>query len=283
MGVVAILVMWPTPNEQTFVLPSHWGATWNLADWPSGFGEDLWKWQTDNRRTDDGPWLYYKLTNEPKGTGELTSNWRVPNHSIKDLLLFSDHFKITFINCMLVVQKQIHNRNKAGNGSSKQCTIKFICLSIAKQQRMVSYLSSALSIHCVLSSEHLCRPVLAHKRPTLHHDIWKFFYIGVLCILMSLMRSSATNSHCVTPSRSIQHCLQSIESASFYYLPSHVVVQQTSSSCLWGHQPLTAIVWHLLGAENIVSFPLRLQVSITYLRMLLCSKLHPHVSEVISH
>ena len=23
------------------------------------------------RRTDDGPWLYYKLTNEPKGSGEL--------------------------------------------------------------------------------------------------------------------------------------------------------------------------------------------------------------------
>ena len=24
-----------------------------------------------DRRTDDGPWLYYKLTNEPKGSGEL--------------------------------------------------------------------------------------------------------------------------------------------------------------------------------------------------------------------
>ena len=36
-------------------------------DWPSGFGEDLWKWWTDNR-----PYLYYNLTNEPKGSGELT-------------------------------------------------------------------------------------------------------------------------------------------------------------------------------------------------------------------
>ena len=28
--------------------------------------------RTDNgHRTDDGPWLYYKLTNEPKGSGEL--------------------------------------------------------------------------------------------------------------------------------------------------------------------------------------------------------------------
>ena len=26
----------------------------------------------DDGRTDDGPWLYYKLTNEPKGSGELT-------------------------------------------------------------------------------------------------------------------------------------------------------------------------------------------------------------------
>ena len=45
-------------------------------DRPSGFGEeDLWKWWTDNGRTDgrtdDGPWLYYKHTNEPKGSGEL--------------------------------------------------------------------------------------------------------------------------------------------------------------------------------------------------------------------
>ena len=42
-------------------------------EWPSGFGEeDLWKWWTmDDGRTDDGPWLYYKLTNEPKGSGEL--------------------------------------------------------------------------------------------------------------------------------------------------------------------------------------------------------------------
>ena len=27
--------------------------------------------QTDNGRMDEGPWLYYKLTNEPKGSGEL--------------------------------------------------------------------------------------------------------------------------------------------------------------------------------------------------------------------
>ena len=42
-------------------------------DWPSGFWEeDLWKWWTDGQRTDDGAWLYYKLTNEPKGSGDIT-------------------------------------------------------------------------------------------------------------------------------------------------------------------------------------------------------------------
>ena len=25
----------------------------------------------DGQRTDNGPWLYYKLTNEPKGSGKL--------------------------------------------------------------------------------------------------------------------------------------------------------------------------------------------------------------------
>ena len=34
----------------------------------------------DDRRTDDGPWLYYKLTNEPKGSGELKIiNWTASN------------------------------------------------------------------------------------------------------------------------------------------------------------------------------------------------------------
>ena len=39
------------------------------------FGEeDLWKWWPDGRQqttTDDGAFLHYKLTNEPKGSGEL--------------------------------------------------------------------------------------------------------------------------------------------------------------------------------------------------------------------
>ena len=49
-------------------------------DWSSGFGEeDIIEnggrtdngQTTDRQLTDDGPWLYYKLTNELKGSGEL--------------------------------------------------------------------------------------------------------------------------------------------------------------------------------------------------------------------
>ena len=31
MDMAAILVMWPRPFEQTFILPFHEGSTWNLA------------------------------------------------------------------------------------------------------------------------------------------------------------------------------------------------------------------------------------------------------------
>ena len=42
-------------------------------DWPSSFWEDVWRvWTTDGRN--DGDCLYYKLTHEPKGSGELKSN-----------------------------------------------------------------------------------------------------------------------------------------------------------------------------------------------------------------
>ena len=48
-----------------FHSPNPWMLHMKFGfDWPSYFG-DLWKWWTD-----DGPWLYHKLTNEPKGSGE---------------------------------------------------------------------------------------------------------------------------------------------------------------------------------------------------------------------
>ena len=71
MGVAAILVMWPRPCEQTFVPPSHWGSIWNLAL----IGQVVLEkkiFENGGRRT-DGRRLYYKLTNEPKGSGELKS------------------------------------------------------------------------------------------------------------------------------------------------------------------------------------------------------------------
>ena len=70
MGVAAILVMWPGPREQTFVPPPHWGSIWNLTlIGPAVLEKKIF--ENGGRRTDDGPWLYYKLTNEPKGSGEL--------------------------------------------------------------------------------------------------------------------------------------------------------------------------------------------------------------------
>ena len=75
MGVVAILVEGPRRREQTFVPPSHWGCIWNLVSiGPVVLEEKLFEngeRTMDYGRTDDGPWLYYKLTNEPKGSDEL--------------------------------------------------------------------------------------------------------------------------------------------------------------------------------------------------------------------
>ena len=59
-------------------------------DWPSSFGEeDPCKWWTDGGRTNDRPWLYYKLTNEPKGSGELKDDVKT--------------FKSTLTSCMSIV------------------------------------------------------------------------------------------------------------------------------------------------------------------------------------
>ena len=67
MGMAAVLVIWPRPHEQTFIPPSHWGSIWNLALIGQAVLEKILK------MVDDGSWLHYKLTNEPKGSGELTS------------------------------------------------------------------------------------------------------------------------------------------------------------------------------------------------------------------
>ena len=40
-------------------------------DWLIGFGEEDSERTADDGRTDDGPWLYYKLTNEPNGSVDI--------------------------------------------------------------------------------------------------------------------------------------------------------------------------------------------------------------------
>ena len=76
MGMVAILVMWSRCPEQTFVPLTHGGSTWNLA-WigPAVSEKKIFEngRRTDNGRMDDGTYLYCKLTNEPKGSGEFKS------------------------------------------------------------------------------------------------------------------------------------------------------------------------------------------------------------------
>ena len=73
MGVVAISVKWPRPREQTLVLPFHWGSMWNLALIGQAVLEKK-MFENGGRRMDDGPRLYYKLDNEPKGSGELKNH-----------------------------------------------------------------------------------------------------------------------------------------------------------------------------------------------------------------
>ena len=51
-------------------------------DWPSGFGERSLK-MVDEHRTDNGPWLYYKLINEPKGSGEPINTYLNKENALK--------------------------------------------------------------------------------------------------------------------------------------------------------------------------------------------------------
>ena len=53
-------------------------------DWPSGLEKKVFEngGRTDGQRADDGPWLYYKLTNEPKGSG-LAKKPMIRNRQIR--------------------------------------------------------------------------------------------------------------------------------------------------------------------------------------------------------
>ena len=80
MGMAAILVMWSGTFEQTSVPPSQGGSTWNLASIGPVVSEEKMFEIVDTHiythtyaRTTEA-YLYYKLTYEPKGSGELTKN-----------------------------------------------------------------------------------------------------------------------------------------------------------------------------------------------------------------
>ena len=53
MGMAAILVMRPGPFEQTFVPPSHWDSTWNMASNGSEVSEKIFE-NTDTHTDDRG-------------------------------------------------------------------------------------------------------------------------------------------------------------------------------------------------------------------------------------
>ena len=79
MGMAAILAMWPGPFEQTFVPPSQADTIWNLApidrvvsDEKMFENVDIHTYIYTYIHTDDrGLPISYKLTTEPKGSGEF--------------------------------------------------------------------------------------------------------------------------------------------------------------------------------------------------------------------
>ena len=90
MGMVAFLIKWPGPFEQTFLPPCHWCSIWDLAlagpvviEKMLKSLDDRWKlmigWLT-------GACLYYKLSHEPKGSGELISSTCICLHHCWEIL-----------------------------------------------------------------------------------------------------------------------------------------------------------------------------------------------------
>ena len=71
MGMVAILVTWPGPFEQTFVPPSHGGSIWNLTLIGQAVSEEKMFKECGWRMTTTEAYLYYKLTSEPSAQASL--------------------------------------------------------------------------------------------------------------------------------------------------------------------------------------------------------------------
>ena len=72
MGMVAILVKWPGPFEQTFVPPSHRSSIWNLTlTGPVVSEEKMFKECGRRWRMTTDDYLSYKLTKWACASGEL--------------------------------------------------------------------------------------------------------------------------------------------------------------------------------------------------------------------
>ena len=111
MGMAAILVMWPRCPQTNFCSPDPWRLHLKSGfDWPCGFGEDLWKWWTDDgQQTDDGECLYCKLINEPKGSGELNTYRKTGNFRV---VQFSRNFAVCINPRKLKSAKYFHTVEK---------------------------------------------------------------------------------------------------------------------------------------------------------------------------
>ena len=103
MGVAAILVMWPRPREnEQLSFPHPTEAPYDIWLW---LAQRFWRRRslkmvdgrrtTDGQRTDDGLWLYYKLINEPKGSGKL-KKWRHRFPQYKSMRAFCCHGNQSF-------------------------------------------------------------------------------------------------------------------------------------------------------------------------------------------
>ena len=88
MGMAAILVMWQGPFEQTFIPPSQRGSLWNLTSIGSVVSEEMFAnvviHTYGRQRATDTYKLTYepKLTNEPKGSGELKIEYHLYFHKL---------------------------------------------------------------------------------------------------------------------------------------------------------------------------------------------------------
>ena len=85
MGMAAILFMWHEPFEQHFVPPFQGGSIWKLASIGHVVLEEKMFENVDTTYTYTHIWtteayLYYKLTYEPKSSGELKHKLHKVSH-----------------------------------------------------------------------------------------------------------------------------------------------------------------------------------------------------------